>query len=1231
MVNFFNRIFHSIQANKGLSAFGLVGMLCVFGYFASNIEFEEDITKLIPTNSNNAQAQKVLKTVNFADKVVVHITTTQQTADDLTRFAEMFLDTLNHKASNYITDIQGHIEDKTITSTMAFVYANLPLFLDAEDYKGIEQKMNPDSIKAITKGNYKTLISPSGIIAKKSILKDPLGLTFTGLEKLQTLNFGKDFNLHNGFLVSKDQKHLLLFVTPKYASSETAKNSAFANILYQIGAQLNNTFEQKTTVSYFGGALIAVENAKQIKQDILFTVGIALTVLLLILILFYRKLVLPIILFIPTVFGALLAITVLYFIRDKISAISLGIGSVLLGVTLDYALHILTHIRSNNNIKSLYTEIAKPILMSSLTTALAFLCLLFLHSQALQDLGIFAAISVVGSAVFALVFIPQAYRDTQKNRPKNTIIDTFSALALHKKPWLFVALGACLILSIFTYKTVSFNNDITKLNYEPPKLMEAQKQLDALTNATSKSVYIAAYGSQTEAALQANDSIYQTLKQLKARGHIIDFSSIAGIVQSKALQQEKLNTWQTFWDDSTKTNLKQLLVENGTPFGFKPETFQPFYNFLNQEFSTLNNTDYQALNTIRTNDYITTKNHFTTIASLVKLDENNLNLLNNAFKHLPNTLVIDRQSMNETFLGNLKNDFNQLIGYSLVVVLLVLLFFYRSLSLTLVTSIPIALTWFLTIGIMGLLGIEFNIFNIIISTFIFGLGVDYSIFITNGLLHEYRTGEQALPTHKASILLSVITTILGVGVLVFAKHPALHSMSVVSIIGILSALIISFTIQPVLFRLFIGSKHKRPITLRLLLHAIGSFTYYGLGTFLLPLIGMLTFGLIPVSKKIKMPWFHKLAGKFMTSVLYTNPFVKKKIINQVGEDFKKPAIIIANHTSFLDTLTIAMVHHKVIFLVNDWVYKSPIFGQAMKFAGYYPVSEGIENGLDHLKTKIDQGYSLVVFPEGTRSYTNKIKRFHKGAFFLAEKFQLDILPILIHGNSEVLPKGSFPIKNGSITLKVLERIPYNDTSFGNTARARTKSIGLHVKKAFKAFRQEIEHDSYFHNIVLEDYRYKGDALYNNVKQALKSHKSRYKQIMDAVNEQEQVVHLSQGYGQLDTLLALDSPARTLTTYINHPEYRAIVANNYAVNNHSNITISPTVEAALSQPHTTLILDLADLKPANFTSSLQDIKTVILLNESCIFSPFFLEHNTLSFQEHLQADGLMILKRKTEST
>ena len=1227
MNTFFYNIYKSVFSKKLLSIGALLLLILGLLFTASKIEFEEDITKLIPTNDKTSDAQKVLKTVNFADKIVVNIKRQPNgSIDDLTQYATQFIDSVSKNSSIYIKQIQGKIEDEEITNTLDFVYKNLPLFLDNDDYKTIENKLIKDSIDAITLSNYKTLVSPSGLIAKEHILKDPLGLSFIALKKLQQLSFGNDFSLHNGFLLSENQDHILLFITPELKSSETAENAKFAKILYTINDQLNTEFHSKVQSEYFGGVLVAVANAKQIKHDIQLTVGIAISILLIILVVFYKKITVPIILFIPTLFGGLLAVALLYIIRAKISAISLGIGSILLGVTLDYSLHILTHIRSNNNIKALYNDIAKPILMSSLTTALAFLCLLFLDSQALQDLGLFAAISVIGSSIFALLFIPQVYKNSVENKFKNSIIDKVAGFPFHKKKWGVIVLIIVLCGSFFTYNSVTFNKDLNKLNYEPQELKDAQERLDALTNTSSKSVYLAAYGSEEEHVLQINDSIYDNLSQLKSEGKIIDFSSIGTLVHSEAKQKLRLDQWDSFWSNKTIEVTKNNLIESGQQFGFKPTSFHSFYTFLNSEFNPLKVEDFETLKTISVKDYISSKNTFTTVTTLVKVQSENTQKLVDNFKNKLQVLVIDRKQMNETFLGNLKNDFNNLVSYSFIVVLLILLLFYRSLSLTLVTIIPIALTWLLTIGIMGLLHIEFNIFNIIISTFIFGLGIDYSIFITNGLLHENRTGEKVLATHKTSIILSLITTILGVGVLIFAKHPALYSISLVSIIGILSAVIISFTLQPLLFTLFIGSQTKRPTQLRLLIHSVLSFAYFGIGSFVISIISVVLIKIVPLSKKIKMKWFHKIISKLMRSVLYTNIFITKEEINLNDEKFEKPAIIIANHSSFLDILSVGMLHPKIIFLVNDWVYNSPVFGKAVRAAGFYPVTNGIDNGLDHLQKKLDQGYSLMAFPEGTRSKTNKIRRFHKGAFFLAEKFNLDIIPVLLHGNSEVNPKGSFVIKDGSVTVKILKRIPFNDFSFGSTYKERTKKISAYFKKEFNILRQDIEHATYFHNLVLEEFRYKGNNLYTSVKKDLKVNQENYKLIIDSIGEKDKIAHLSEDYGQLDFLLALDRPDRHINTYIENEKTRVILKNSFLTNNSYRITFNDSLEEVIKTSVDVIIINSSLVSENLLKNMLENsVNLLILLKDSTqLFNEAI---NKLGYQSQFNNKNLIILKKQ----
>lgn len=1225
MGNFFYKTYLFIQKNKWASLLTFLLLIISLCGIASRIEFDDDITALIPETEDSKKIQEILESIAFTDKIIVNIRREGEgSVSELTHYANELLDSLEQTGDTYIKNVQGKLNDEDLPNTLNLIYENLPLFLDATDYIEIEGKLSGDSIAKITSQNYRNLISPSGIIIKKTIRKDPLGLSFIALKKLQQLGIGDDFKLKNGFLLDKEEQNILLFLTPTYGSRETDKNTALAEKLYGLQHRLNTSYQGKIKGEYFGAALVAAANAAQIKHDIQFTVSIAMTLLLIILIVFYRKFTTPLILFAPTVFGGLLAVAFLYIFRTKISALSLGIGSILLGITLDYSLHILTHIRNGNSLKSLYKDVAPSILISSLTTASAFLCLLFLESQALQDLGVFAAISVLGASFFALVFIPQVYTTTRKSEAKRTILDRIASYDLHKNKWAIAILVLLLIGSLFTYRTVVFNQDIAKLNYESETLIAAREHLEKLTDIGSKSIYLSTYGGNREKVLQRNDSLFKQLKQLKSHGDIVSYSSIGALVHSNKLQQAKISTWNSFWNTNKIQSTKKNLIESGNKFGFKENTFVRFYSLLESDFTPLEISGLDVVSSFAVDDFIVTDSSSTTITSLIKVEDENFEKVKEVFAKTPQTLLINRQQVNETFLGSLKNDFNRLIGYSLLVVVLILLFFYRSLTLTLITVIPIFLTWLVTIGVMGLLKIEFNIFNIIICSFIFGVGIDYCIFMTNGLLTEYRTGEKVLSTHRTSIILSVITTILGIGALVFAKHPVLYTISVVSLIGILSAVFVAFTIQPLLFRLFLGDTNKRPISPRILIHSLLSFGYFDLGGLLLSVYGWIVLKLNPKAHLKKQLGLHKLTSKFMKSVLHTNPFVKKEVRNPHNETFEKPAMLIANHSSFLDVLAMGALHPKLIYLVKDHVYNSRTIGSAAKLHGAYPVSGGIENGEAFLKQKVDQGFSIIAFPEGERSTSNKVKRFHKGAFYLAEKLELDILPVMIHGASEVSPKNSFIIRNGDITLELLPRIKSGDLSFGKNYSERPKQFGQYFRTKFRKFRMGIEDKDYWHSLLLQNYQHKGNEIYKAVKADLKSNASLYKTIMESVGEKDKIIHLSNDHGQLDLLLALDAIDRQIYCYLENNEARAILKNNYLTHKYSKITVMDSVDTAFENQASVLILNHQAITAKQIEHRINDgIRILILLKND---NPTIMKYAiSRGFFVELKEDNLTILK------
>ncbi len=1197
MGEFFFKAHKFLSKNRWASLFGMLVLFAGLVFLVTKIHFEEDITKLIPVNSENKDMGKVLKSVNFTDKIIVNIRRSDAVeTEDLIQYANEFADSLLSQSGEYVKYLRGKINEDDLLKTMDFVYDNLPLFLDDEDYKTIANRIEADSINAITEANYRTLLSPSGIVSREVILKDPLGLSFIGLKKLRQLSVSEEFIVKDGFLISNDEKHILLFITPTYASSETAENGKFAEQLYALQDMLNSKYEGEVSSEYFGAALISVANANRIKKDIQFTVGITLTILMVILILFYRKIYTPLILFISPAFGVLLAIAFLSVLRTEISAISLGIGSILIGVTLDYSIHILTHIRNNESLEDLFNDIAEPILMSSLTTALAFLCLLFLDSQALQDLGVFAAVSVLGASVFALLFIPLVYKNPAGESSQKNFLDAIAQYSFHEKKWLLIVFLGLFIASSFTYNRVGFDKDINKLNFEPPESKEAMRNLDKLTDISSKSVYLATYGKSVEGTLQINDSIYRKLEAMREHDEINSFSSIGVLVHSKREQREKLDQWDAFWTESRIDSTQERLVESGNALGFKPNTFSRFYDFLEEDFQTLSPEDYQQVPSMLLEDYISTEADFTTITSLIKLNEADAVDVKTAFKGFPNTIVIDRLEMNETFLGSLKNDFRSLIVFCLLIVLGILSIFFRSFSLTVVTIIPIFLTWFITLGVMGMFGISFNVFNIIITTVIFGLGIDYSIFMTKGLLKELRTGEPVMITYRTSIMLSVLTTVLGIGVLIFAKHPALFSISIVSVIGIGSAMLTSFTIQPIIFKVLIGSNSRPPVILRKFIHSVFSFGYFGLGGILLSIFAVVILPILPVAEPRKKLWFHKMMSKYMKSVLYTNPFLKKRIENPHGEDFSKPGVIIANHTSFLDILAIGMLHPKICFLVNDWVYHSPIFGKAVQKADFYPVSRGIEKSDKALSDKIAEGYSVMAFPEGTRSDSNYIRRFHKGAFYLAEQFELDIIPVLIHGNSETNPKGSFIIDDGSLTLHILPRIEFGDTTYGENYSQQGKKVGAYFRKEFKSMRRRLESPTYFHNLIIREYRYKGNAMYQRAKADLNKYAAVYDHLMWHLDKNTKIAHFTDDLGELEFNLIYDGPRRKITTCLEDVEVRNMLRHSYLNQKYNRVRFVSTIsEVDLTAKK---VLVLSTLKYESVVEEIpKNIKTIVLLKEA----------------------------------
>ena len=177
---------------------------------------------------------------------------------------------------------------------------------------------------------------------------------------------------------------------------------------------------------------------------------------------------------------------------------------------------------------------------------------------------------------------------------------------------------------------------------------------------------------------------------------------------------------------------------------------------------------------------------------------------------LPRIIVADPFYYAGKMVSIIHDDFNVILMISSLFVLLVLLLSFRNVLVALIAFMPMFFSWYIVEGIMALCGIQFNLINIVISTFIFGIRVDYSIFVMEGLLTEARTGtKNLLESHKMAIFFSAFVLMVVVVALLFAKHPSIHSIGVSTLIGMAATILITYTLEPFLFRQFMKWKRFR--------------------------------------------------------------------------------------------------------------------------------------------------------------------------------------------------------------------------------------------------------------------------------------------------------------------------------------------------------------------------------------------------------------------------------------
>jgi len=693
------------------------------------ISFDGDLARLLPDSSRDwTLAARLLERVAVVD--------IEGDAADAARFTER----LGYAVRDAPTegDFVGVVD---LLRERAACYIT--------DYARVETRLNeiPQKLRKLAR----QLQEPGGFGTWAA--RDPLGIGTEALRGLEMYASGFEAaRIDAGGVVSADGQHRMILVRPGFPPADTERTKTFLAAIDRAGEGL--------VVRHLGAHRSTLDNASSIRSDatrsaLLGTLGVLLLALFV-----FRRPAAAFLAVVPGAFGAIVALGVTAIYTDTLPLAVVGFSCVLLGITIDFAIHVLSSRRTPT----------RAILMGATTTAAAFLCLQASVVPGLREMGALGAIGVAAAAFFAVLVLRPASRSARLP----------TARWLQSRPVLIVLLVAFPFV-VAGWSRVRFEGDPMKMSRLSPAAADDEAAIRAVWGDAFSIATVLVSGDTLQEALGHNDAASIALKGRS-------FASLSALLPSRRTQKERITLWREFWDEKRIAALGATLeaATEGTPF--RRDAFAACLDWLRQTPEPVLRSDLPRSlweDRIFEDDgrwYVSTAVFDPSLTSLPPYD------------------VINSRGM-VTRLGRLVGEETLHLGLlAAAVVALVAALWFGRLAPVAVVMLPLIASTAWTVGLLGWLDIPITLANAAFVVFLFGLSIDYGIFLVEARVRRAAAGEDCVAEADGAVVLCALTTCIGFGALLTATHPVLHSIGATALTGILSSLVVVQALVPRIWR-----------------------------------------------------------------------------------------------------------------------------------------------------------------------------------------------------------------------------------------------------------------------------------------------------------------------------------------------------------------------------------------------------------------------------------------------
>lgn len=627
------------------------------------------------------------------------------------------------------------------------------------------------------------LALPTSTLIRPLAPQDPFLAFFGQLRRMQEARVG-ELKMHEGRFITPDGKHAVLFLATEaspfrgQAPVFEAIDAAFAEVK---AAHPGVGKMEQSAVHRF-----AISAERSIKADITRISVVSTIGILILFLVVFRSLGYVVLTFIPVgtgIFGALAASA---FGFHEIHGITLAFGCSMIGVCIDYGVHLVNHhalaAGQTTPVGSL-GKVWPGLLLGATTTVAGLLGLIWTTFPGIQEIAVFSVVGVVTALATTRLVLP-AFMPA---RPRPVPLQSRLAAKLGAlMDWIgarrrLVLLGwlPVLFIGAVGYPRLTWNDQLSALNHMNPGLLAEDERVRGRVSRMEGGQIVAVVGEDEESALEKNDRVYRILSE---GDRVETFRSLHTFLWSRALQEENLKKLRA-------PGFETRFAEAFEAEGFQSAAFEPFLESLTSTpaaplgFGDLARSPIGPLVRpfrARIGEKVAL---FTFVRGVEDVEGLQADLA-----PVEGAFFFDQHRFLAGAYGRYRTRALELVAVGLVGVFLIVLLRYRSLRLALAAFLPALVAAGSTLGLLGLLGMEANLMHLVALLLVLSIGVDYGVFMV-----EHRSHPDSRSATLLSIVVACLTTMLSFGTLAMSINPALRALGVAVGVGVMLALLLAPT------------------------------------------------------------------------------------------------------------------------------------------------------------------------------------------------------------------------------------------------------------------------------------------------------------------------------------------------------------------------------------------------------------------------------------------------------